>query len=152
MNNNYFSLFSICFLMLGCNSHQKPAESYFPENFDDVSQIKYAQYIIQGKILYNANCYNCHQHSGKGFRNLYPALIKSTTLTNDIASAACLIKYGTKKSRKASNLNILMPAQTELSNLEIAEILTYIGNSWGNQKGFISVNNVAKYLVDCTPH
>ena len=51
MNNNYSSLFSICFLMLGCNSHQKPAESYFPENFDDVSQIKYAQYIIQGKIL-----------------------------------------------------------------------------------------------------
>ena len=64
----------------------------------------------------------------------------------------CLIKHGTKRGDEASNLNILMPAQTELSNLEIAEILTYIGNSWGNQIGFISVNNVTKYLVDCTTH
>ena len=71
---------------------------------------------------------------------------------NNIGSTACLIKHGTTRNDKTSNLNILMPAQTELSNLEIAEILTYIGNSWGNQIGFISVNNVAKYLVDCTPH
>ena len=152
MNNNFLPLFSLCFLIAGCNSHQNPSESYFPNNFNEVSQIKYVQYIIQGKILYKANCSHCHQHSGKGFRNLYPALIKSTTLINNTGSAACLIKYGTIRSGKGSNLNMLMPAKTELSNLEIAEILTYIGNSWGNQVGFISVNNVTKYLVDCTAH
>ena len=152
MSNNYLSLFPLYFLIASCNSHQKPKESYFPENFDDVSEKKYLQYIIQGKILYNSRCSHCHQHSGEGFRELYPALIKSTILMNNTGSAACLIKYGTKRSSKASDLNILMPAQTELSNLEIAEILTYIGNSWGNQIGFISVNNVTKYLVDCTTH
>ena len=152
MNNNYLFLFSLYFLIASCNSHQKPSESYFPENFDEVSQKKYMQYIIQGKILYSSHCSHCHQHSGQGFRKLYPALINSTTLMNNIGSAACLIKHGTKKSNEASNLNILMPAQTELSNLEIAEILTYIGNSWGNQIGFISVNNVTKYLIDCTAH
>ena len=45
-----------------------------------------------------------------------------------------------------------MPAQPELSNLEIAEILTYISNSWGNQSGFISVSKVATSLVDCATH
>mgnify|MGYP001228851891 CR=1 FL=1 len=152
MKNNYLFLFLLYFLIAGCNSHQKPSESYFPENFDEVSRVKYKQYIIQGKILYSSRCSHCHQHSGEGFRKLYPALIKSTTLMNNIGSTACLIKHGTTRNDKTSNLNILMPAQTELSNLEIAEILTYIGNSWGNQIGFISVNNVAKYLVDCTPH
>jgi cytochrome c len=152
MNDNYLFSFLLYFLIAGCNSHQKPSESYFPKNFDEVSQIKYVQYIIQGKILYRSNCSHCHQHSGEGFRKLYPALIKSATLMGNIGSAACLIKYGTKRSEKSSNLNILMPAQSELSNLEIAEILTYIGNSWGNQIGFISVNNVSKYLVDCTPN
>ena len=152
MSNNYLFLFLSLFLVLSCNSYQKPTESHLPENLDEASKMKYAQYLIQGKILYNTNCTHCHQNSGEGFRKLYPALIGSAALMDDLGPAACLIKYGTKTSRKASNQNIVMPAQAELSNLEIAEILTYIGNSWGNQSGFISVSKVATSLVDCTTH
>ena len=152
MNHNYLFFFFLYFLIVSCNSYQKPAESYLPENLYEVSQTKFIQYLIQGKILYSSNCSHCHQHSGEGFRKLYPGLIKSTTLMNDIGPAACIIKYGTKGMERVPNLNISMPAQAELSNLEIAEILTYIGNSWGNQMGFISVNNVEKNLVNCTSH
>ena len=152
MSNNSLFLFFFLFLVLSCNSYQKPAESHLPKNLDEASKMKYAQYLIQGKILYNTNCTHCHQNSGEGFRKLYPALIGSAALMDDMGPAACLIKYGTQTSRKASNQNIVMPAQTELSNLEIAEILTYIGNSWGNQSGFISVSKVATSLVDCATH
>ena len=152
MSSNNLFLFLFLFLILSCHSYQKPSESHVPENLDEASKMKYTQYLIQGKILYNTNCTHCHQNSGKGFRELYPALIGSAALMDDMGPAACLIKYGTKVSRKASNQNIAMPAQAELSNLEIAEILTYIGNSWGNQSGFISVSKVAKSLVDCATH
>ena len=152
MSSNNLFLFLFLFLILSCHSYQKPSESHVPENLDEASKMKYTQYLIQGKILYNTNCTHCHQNSGKGFRELYPALIGSAALMDDMGPAACLIKYGTKASRKASNQNIVMPAQAELSNLEIAEILTYIGNSWGNQSGFISVSKVATSLVDCATH
>jgi cytochrome c551 len=152
MSSNNLFLFLFLFLILSCHSYQKPSESHVPENLDEASKMKYTQYLIQGKILYNKNCTHCHQNSGKGFRELYPALIGSAALMDDMGPAACLIKYGTKVSRKASNQNIAMPAQAELSNLEIAEILTYIGNSWGNQTGFISVKKVATSLVDCATH
>ena len=152
MSNNNLFLFLFLFLILSCHSYQKPSESHVPENLDEASKMKYTQYLIQGKILYNTNCTHCHQNSGEGFRKLYPALIGSTALMDDMGPAACLIKYGTKVSRKTSNQNIAMPAQAELSNLEIAEILTYIGNSWGNRMGFISVKKVATSLVDCTTH
>ena len=152
MSSNNLFLFLFLFLILSCHSYQKPSESHVPENLDEASKMKYTQYLIQGKILYNTNCTHCHQNSGEGFRKLYPALIGSAALMDDMGPAACLIKYGTQTSRKASNQNIVMPAQTELSNLEIAEILTYIGNSWGNQSGFISVSKVATSLVDCATH
>ena len=132
MNNNYLFLFSLYFLLASC-THQNPQRAIFLKILMKFRK-KYLQYIIQGKILYSSRCSNCHQHSGQGFRKLYPALINSNILMNNIGSAACLIKHGTKRGDEASNLNILMPAQTELSNLEIAEILTYIGNSWGNQQ------------------
>jgi hypothetical protein len=114
MSNNRLFLFFFLFLVLSCNSYQKPTESHLPENLDEASKMKYTQYLIQGKILYNTYC--------------------------------------TKGSKKDSNININMPAQPELSNLEIAEILTYISNSWGNQSGFISVSKVATSLVDCATH
>ncbi len=152
MSNNRLFLFFFLFLVLSCNSYQKPAESHLPENLDEASKMKYTQYLIQGKILYNTYCTHCHQNSGEGFRELYPALIGSSTLMDSMSPAACLIKYGTKGYKKDSNLNINMPAQPELSNLEIAEILTYISNSWGNQSGFISVSKVATSLVDCATH
>tara|TARA_E500000331_G_C17180572_1_gene680370 strand:+ start:614 stop:1072 length:459 start_codon:yes stop_codon:yes gene_type:complete len=152
MSNNYLFLFFYLFLVLSCNSYQKPVESQLPENLDEAYKMKYTQYLIQGKILYNTNCTHCHQNSGEGFRKLYPALIGSAALMVDMSQAACLIKYGTKATRKALNQNIAMPAQAELSNLEIAEILTYIGNSWGNQSGFISVSQVETLLVDCATY
>ncbi len=152
MSNNYLFLFLSLFLVLSCNSYQKPAESQFPKNLDEASKMKYTQYLIQGKILYTTNCTHCHQNSGEGFRKLYPALIESAALMDDMNPAACLIKYGTKSSRKASNQNIAMPAQADLSNLEIAEILTYIGNSWGNQSGFVSVSQVETLLVKCATY
>ncbi|MAJ52380.1 MAG: cytochrome C [Flammeovirgaceae bacterium] len=152
MSNNYLFLFSLFILILSCNSYQKPSESCLPENLDKASKMKFTQYLIQGKILYNNNCTHCHQNSGKGFRKLYPSLISSTALMDNIGPAACLVKYGTIHSQKNSNISIPMPAKTELNNLEIAEILTYIGNSWGNRTGFISVKKVATSLVNCTTH
>ena len=149
MSNNHLFLFLFLFLALSCNSYQKPSESHLPENLDEASNMKYTQYLIQGKILYNTHCTHCHQNSGEGFKKLYPTLIGSSTFLDNMSPAACLIKYGTKGRKEDSNLNINMPAQPELSNLEIAEILTYIGNSWGNQNGFVSVGKVATSLVNC---
>ena len=42
-----------------------------------------------------------------------------------------------------------MPANEQLTNIEVAQLLTYISNSWGNEKGYISVKSANEYLDQC---
>jgi hypothetical protein len=42
-----------------------------------------------------------------------------------------------------------MPANFKLTNLEIAEISTFIGNSWKNSIGIVTSNEVEKALLVC---
>lgn len=113
--------------------------------------MRYRQYIVQGKQLFLTHCSNCHQPDGKGLAKLYPPLAKSDYLLENIPRAACIIKHGKEGSIVVNGVeyNMKMTAIDQLKPLEIAEILTYVSNSWGNKKGFIEVHEVDRYLLDC---
>jgi mono/diheme cytochrome c family protein len=42
-----------------------------------------------------------------------------------------------------------MPANEQLTDIEVAQILTYITNSWQNQSGYFPVSKVSTYLDNC---
>ncbi len=113
--------------------------------------VKYQQYFVQGEQLYNTHCSNCHQKSGKGLGLLYPPLDESDYMTNNLSSVICLIKYGKSGELivNGKQYNQVMPGVPILTDLEIAEIATYIYNSWTHDEGLIEVAEVTKVLQQC---
>lgn len=107
-------------------------------------EIKKEQYLVAGKTLYQAHCANCHQADGKGLANLYPPI--DAQYLKDTKSVARLIRFGSIQSVsiKGKHYTQKMPANTELKNLDIAQILTYINNEWGENKEIVEVESIEK--------
>lgn len=115
------------------------------------SSTKFEQYYIQGEQLYIKNCSNCHQKTGTGLGLVYPPLKQSDFLINNVEQVICLIRNGKKGELivNGKSYNQPMPAMPSLTDLEIAEIATYIYNSWENELGIVDVQDVSKLLLVC---
>jgi len=114
-------------------------------------KIKLRQYKVQGEGLYLMHCGNCHQADGSGLGRLIPPLDKNTTISNNRNQIMCVIKYGMEGPLKINGLEYdgKMPGNAELTNLEIAEIITFVGNSWGNSIGIVLSSDVEKGMLTC---
>ena len=112
---------------------------------------KYQQYFVQGEQLYLKNCSNCHQKKGGGLGRLYPPLNKSDYMDQHLEDVICLMKNGIEGELLVNGrkYNKEMKGIPSLTELEIAEIATYIYNSWGRQRGLIDIQTVAKALEKC---
>jgi cytochrome c551 len=114
---------------------------------------KFQQYFVEGEKLYEARCSNCHQKSGKGLGLVYPPLAASDFMDANPERVMCLMKWGIKGQIivNGNNFNQAMPGIPSLTELEIAEIATFIYNSWGREKGIIEVATASKALQACPP-
>ena len=116
----------------------------------DVST-KFTQYYVKGEQLYLTNCSNCHQKNGRGLGLIYPPLDTSDYMRNNVRGVLCLIRNGKsgELSVNGKSFNQKMPGVANLSDLEIAEIATYIYNSWSHDVGIIDVKEASKILASC---
>lgn len=112
---------------------------------------KFQQYYVEGERLYLSNCSNCHQKDGKGLGLVYPPLAPSDYMDTNPGKVLCQMKKGLSGEIivNGKKYNQPMPGIPALTELEIAEIATYIYNSWGHEKGLIEVNFVSKALREC---
>ena len=129
-----------CMLLCTCTSKPSPDTS-----------TKFDQYFIQGEQLYLRHCSNCHQKNGKGLGLIYPPLDTSDYMENHLKEVVCLMRNGKSGELlvNGKNFNQAMPGVQTLSDLEIAEIATYIYNSWSHSKGIIDVKSVSQILSSC---
>lgn len=152
MMNKYllFSIVIVSILLSSC-SRFKQFENAATENYSSAKMQKYARYKVEGGRLYTTHCSNCHQEAGDGLGQLIPPLAQSDYLLADIPRSICIIKNGLKGEIivNGETYNQAMPALSRLTNLEIAEISTYIFNSWGNEKGMIDIKTVEESLSNC---
>jgi cytochrome c551 len=112
---------------------------------------KFQQYYAQGEVLYVKHCSNCHQKDGSGLGLVYPPLNKSDFMAKNFHEVICLMKYGREGELvvNGNSYNQRMPGNALLSDLEIAEIATYIYNTWDNQKNLISVQQTQQIISAC---
>jgi cytochrome c551 len=112
---------------------------------------KLQQYYAQGQVLYEKNCSNCHQKNGKGLGLVYPPLASSDYFEKNFNASLCLMKYGKQGEIivNGKSFNKPMPGVPSLTDLEIAEIATYINNSWGNQNKIVEISQVTSALNEC---
>lgn len=138
----YTILFS--FGVFGCG----PEKDKLDRDLSDIKDAKVLQYAIEGKILYENYCGNCHQNNGGGLGKLIPPLKGSDYMKEDIGRTVSIIKNGLKGEILVNGqvYNQPMPANSHLTNMEIAQITTYIYNIWGNEEGIIDAKKVEKYL------
>ena len=94
---------------------------------DDPNKVwQLADLVARGEKVYNANCAACHRADGKGAGPI-KALDGSAIVLNDPARQIDILLNGAA--------NGAMPAWKQLSDTEIAAVLTYTKNSWSNQTG-----------------
>lgn len=114
-------------------------------------EIMYQQYVVEGRSIYEKNCANCHQNDGSGLRDLYPALAK-TDLWTRVApqQLVCIIKQGQKGEIKVNGKSYVgyMPANTKLEAIDIAELVTFMKDSWGDKKIY-SFDEARAALKNC---
>ncbi len=136
-------------VLFGCGSG-KSQESE-ADSMDRATRIKLEQYQVQGMGLYKKYCQSCHQANGEGLASLYPPLKGADYLLEDLPRAACTIKNGLVETITVNGTTYsqMMPGLQMLTDLEIAEILTYITNEWGNNAGLSGVKDVEKWLNEC---
>lgn len=104
-----------------------------------------AEKMNMGKNLFNSNCAACHLQDGKGITNAFPPLAKSDYLNKDVDRAIRVVLKGlTGEITVNGNIyNSVMPAQ-QLSDEEVASILTYVYNNWENNGTEVTTEQVKK--------
>lgn len=82
---------------------------------------------------------------------LYPPLNTSDFMDKNLNEVICLIRYGISGELivNGKDYNQSMQGVTSLSDLEIAEISTYIYNTWDHRRGIIDVKDVSLTLNKC---
>lgn len=99
--------------------------------------------MTAGKGVFDKTCIACHQATGLGIPGVYPPLAQSDYLAADVDRAIHGVIHGQQGeiTVNGAKYNMLMPPQL-LNDEEIAQVMTYVMNSWGNPGGDITVEQV----------
>ena len=102
------------------------------------------QQVKAGAALYNGTCSVCHQGNGEGMANVFPPLANSDYLNADKIRSIGVVLNGLSGpvNVNGSSYDSVMPPMSQLNDDEVANILTYVLNSWGNNGGQISADDV----------
>ena len=90
--------------------------------------------MVLGKRIYN-NCISCHQADGLGVEGNYPPLVGSDWVLGSPVRLSAILLHGLEGEIVVlgETYNDVMPAWSHFDDLQIASVLTYVRNSWGNE-------------------
>jgi mono/diheme cytochrome c family protein len=115
------------------------------------ADLNFKRYYSTGSTVYQSHCQNCHGANGEGLGALIPPLTDSAYLKANLHQLPCLVKNGLTEpiTIHGKPYSQAMPPHADLTSIEIAEALTYVGNSFGNKLGLIDVESVDGDLGKC---
>lgn len=92
-----------------------------------------ADLLAAGAKVFAANCAACHQANGEGMPPTFPALKDGKIVTGPVDAHINQVLHGKN----------VMPPFRQLSNADIAAVVSYERNSWGNNAGLAQPSQVA---------
>jgi mono/diheme cytochrome c family protein len=89
--------------------------------------------IVAGEEIYQDFCLQCHLTTGAGVSGVFPPIKNSDYLMNNIDKSIAGIKFGLKGEIVVNDeIYDGVMAKQGLDNEEIADVMNYILNQWGN--------------------
>lgn len=131
------------YLPEGPGIQRMPTTSEIKES--DIPAKSFEEQMKFGKQIYGQTCIACHQAEGQGIPSAFPPLAKSDYLNADVDRAIEAVLFGLSGeiTVNGEKYNSIMTAQM-ISQEEVANVLTYVYNSWGNNKTVVTPEMVRK--------
>ena len=101
--------------------------------------------IARGKLVYAQTCVVCHQAQGQGTPGAFPPLAKSDFLAANrdrVIKGLCEGLSGTITVKGVTYNGFMPPAV--LNDQQLADVLTFVLNSWDNAGGSVSAGRSKK--------
>lgn len=144
--------FLLIVLMFSCQSgsNGKKVEAVSSEQLaKEINKELPAQIVEKehpGKAVYNKYCLTCHQADGSGVPNMHPPLGPGSWVEKEPQELIAIMMKGLsgKIEVNGEEYKNFMPSHAQLTNEEIADVLTYIRSSFGNNLEPVTVEMVVK--------
>lgn len=112
-------------------------------SFSSPYQNDLAASIKKGSNIYASNCIACHMENGEGMAGVFPPLKNSDYLKDKKKVIQAMLNgLQGEITVNGKKYNSAMPA-SGLNDTEIADVLTYVNNTWGNKGARITAQEVA---------
>ncbi|MEZ4317316.1 MAG: cytochrome c [Myxococcota bacterium] len=130
----------------------EPAPAPEPEkDFGTMSEEEQHAFLMKkGEEVYlnsSLACKTCHQEDGKGQAGVFPPLVGQKDHMGDCVKHAAIVIYGLQGELVVDGTTYngaMTPQGTMLNDVEIASVISYERQSWGNDYGFCSPDDVKK--------
>lgn len=101
--------------------------------------------IARGKVVYEELCITCHMAEGNGIPSVFPPLAGSDYLMKNRKAAIRAVKFGQEGeiTVNGTTYNNVMAPQG-LNDAQVADVMNYILNTWGNKGEIVTVREVEK--------
>lgn len=128
-----FAFLIIAALLAGCGG--EASEGNAPQT----------KQMAQGRQVYQRQCLTCHQANGKGISGIYPTLHQTRWSEGDKGRLIRLVLHGMEGpiEVKGQSYDQLMQPHSYLTNEEIAAVLTFVRQNFGNDASAVSAEDVA---------
>lgn len=138
--NQLLISFLFCVLTISCqnNAERKKVE---PASSEQLAKelannvpAQSAKIVHPGQAVYTKYCMDCHQADGSGVPGMHPPLGPGSWVGNDPKELIAMMMKGLSGKIEVNGevYNGFMPSQAQLTNEEIADVLSYIRSSFGN--------------------
>ncbi|PQB04680.1 c-type cytochrome [Aureitalea marina] len=140
-----FSLL-ISLLLIGCGNTENKTEDQPIKIQQGGQQTSLEDSMARGVVLYEDFCIQCHMPNGQGVTGTFPPLAGSNWLTEKRTASIHSVKFGQQGKIEVNGVtyNGIM-TRMGLSDDEVADVLNYVMNSWGNtQSEMVTPQEVAQ--------
>jgi len=106
-------------------------------------------YSAKGSKIYSAKCNGCHGSDAKGNGSTFPSLVGSAWVNGDTERFAMIILNGLQGPvSNGTTYGVMPPQGIGMAPEDLAGIMTYVRNNFGNTKGDVITTDMAKAAIE----
>lgn len=143
----HLGLLLMIIVCLSFNRNDDTSNQYMLKsiNADNRQSAALKKSMESGKGTYSMVCLACHMDRGQGIASVFPPLAKSDYLMKDLNRSIRELILGSSGGIVVNGVkyNQVMPA-SGLNDRDIADVLNYVRNSWGNKGRMVTQAYVSK--------